>query len=287
MPPAQESTGRRRFYVLSPCVLCVRDCRVFQSPPGVSPTHRTVGEALSGRGSCAVIPPLMVCGCSEPLLPCGSPSQDRRGGVTQAPCYNDFSAGLHSASVAQEFSELSWCVAHTQNCGVGGEEWALHTMGVAPACQGHTALHFPAQGPPDSCAVEVVAAGGTAQPARRGVAFRVLLVLSPTHRVSGCWGFQTLACSLCAPRCTGPLSAGISGALSPVFSQPPKPLCAAPKAQTWQFEGACPVFSEAGVSAAPAGGRAEGAPQGVGMQRLLTLLWLTEPPAVAVCFCCC
>ena len=96
-------------------------------------------------------------------------------------------------------------------------------------------------------------------------AFRVLLVLSPTHRVSGCGGFQTLTGSLCALRCTGPLSAGISGALSPVSSQPPRPLCAAPKAQTWQFQGACPVFSEAGASAAPAGGRAEGAPQGVGI----------------------
>ena len=85
VPPAWESTGRRRFYVLSPCILRVRDYRVFQSPPGVSPTHGTVGEALSGRGTCAVIPPLMVCGCSEPSW-CDSLTQDCSGEVTQAPC---------------------------------------------------------------------------------------------------------------------------------------------------------------------------------------------------------
>ena len=85
VPPARESTGRRRFYVLSPCILRVRDCRVFQSPPGVSSTHGTVGEALSGHGSCAVIPPLVVCGCSEPPW-CVSSSQECRGGVSQVPC---------------------------------------------------------------------------------------------------------------------------------------------------------------------------------------------------------
>ena len=108
--------------MLSPCVLCVRDCRVFQSPPGVSPTHGTVGEALSGRGTCAVNPPLVVCGCSEPPLPCGSPTQGLSGGVAQAPCYNDFMAGSHRVSVVQEFSEFSWWVAHAQNCGGGGEK---------------------------------------------------------------------------------------------------------------------------------------------------------------------
>ena len=115
-------------------------------------------------------------------------------------------------------------------------------------------------------------------PSLPGAAFRVLLALSPTHRVSGCGGFQTLTGSLCALRCTGPLSAGISGALSPVSSQPPRPLCAAPKAQTWQFQGTCPVFSEPGASAASAGGQGRRSTPGgwdlcpvPGMQRLLTL----------------
>ena len=122
VPPVWESPGLRRFYVLSPCVLRVRDCRVFQGPPVASPTHGTVGEALPRRGSCAVNPPLVVCGCSEPLLPCGTPTQALSGGVTQAPCYNDFTAGSHRVSMVLEFSELSWWVAHTQNCGMVGEE---------------------------------------------------------------------------------------------------------------------------------------------------------------------
>ena len=122
-------------------------------------------------------------------------------------------AGSHSASVAQEFSELSWWVAHAQNCGVGGEEWASHTVGVAPACQGHTALPFPVLRALLTPALRrrLLQAGPPSPP---GAAFRVLLVLSPTHQVSGCGGFQTLASSLCAPRRTGPLSAGISEALS-------------------------------------------------------------------------
>ena len=136
--------------------------------------------------------------------------------------------------MAQEFSELSWWVAHAQNCRVGGEEWAIHTMGVAPACQGHTALHFPAQSPPDSCAAEAIAAGRTAQPAQSGVqsppgavahpqSIRVWGILDP-HR-------QPLRTEMHWPT----QRRNIWGAF-PVPSQPPGSLCAAPKAQTCSFK---------------------------------------------------
>ena len=50
-------------------------------------------------------------------------------------------------------------------------------------------------------------------------------MLSPTHRVSGCRGFQTPTSSLRALRCTGPLSAGRSEALSrDLFSHQHAPL---------------------------------------------------------------
>lgn len=49
--------------------------------------------------------------------------------------------GSPSASEEGEFSVLSWWVTNAQNCRVGGEEWASHSMGVAPEGWGHTALH--------------------------------------------------------------------------------------------------------------------------------------------------
>ena len=96
--------------------------------------------------------------------------------------------------MAQEFSELSWWVAHAQNCGVGGEEWASHTVGVAPACQGHIALPFPVLRALLTPALRrwLLQAGPPSPP---GAAFRVLLVLSLAHQV----GYQGVGDSRPSP----------------------------------------------------------------------------------------
>ena len=119
-------------------------------------------------------------------------------------------------------------------------------MGVVPACQGHTALHFPnLRGllTPDTCAAEAAAAGGAAQSARCSVQS------PPGPPPGGVWGTpDPCQLSLRTEPHWPPQRKNNRGAF-PGPLQPPTPLSVVPKAKTRQFQAACPAISEAVTSA--------------------------------------